>query len=371
MLNHWIITNRPVVNDSVEDLRSFVRARPEFRIAGFDPLSQAVQFVTDEYVENYENLDVGADPVGLKGTQQLFLSLYQTMANAPKDKGDILFFMHGFNYSWQDSLAHLQKLHEIYVESKNSPICQIVYFSWPSVGDLLRYRADQENALPSGWMLGRLFAKVVQFYADFFKRRDGVRPAYCGKKIHMAAHSMGNQVMESFLKAVNNESIYRLNLFEEILLFNADLDWTALESGRPLYSLPEYGNRIHVYNHVSDDALHISESTKNNEKRLGRHGPRSLDLIPPRTLIVDCSAGSTASRRAITTPFERKSGFASRVKAISGELQPATQWKELMVDHWGYLYRNNVVDDIKAVLRGEPSSDIAGRSFSGNQLFRI
>jgi len=71
-----------------------------------------------------------------------------------------------------------------------------------------------------------------------------VRP--CGRRIHVGAHSMGNLVLESFVGAVNQSLPVKFPLFREILLLRADVDWDALETGKPLASLHQYADRTHA-----------------------------------------------------------------------------------------------------------------------------
>ena len=308
------------------------------------------------------------------------------MKSAPEGKGDVLFFIHGFNYKWSDSLVHLQKLHRLYVEPQESPVSHIVYFSWPSWGRQLRYWSDQEIALVSGQVLGRMFAKLVQFYRDVFGSSTmGVanpdRPEFCNRRIHLAAHSMGNQVLEQFMRTFSALGNYRIPVFGETLLLNADADWTALERGEPLYSLPCYSDRIHVYNHKGDDALGVSEHTKNSERRLGKHGPRrdGKSQIADRTIIVDSTElnGARGKRAADDMTLNSsarlcKPGQADDFLRVAKSVLPGgVGFRERLFDHWGYLHRPEVVADIWQVLRGLRSSKIAGRDGTNGVLYRL
>lgn len=312
MTTHWIITNRRVVKSGnrevVEDFDAQgerIEALPTFRVAEFKTrglpakpavadLVGAVHFVPDTLEPGYAGLDRDTDPGALPGSQRMFKSLYDTMCAAPEGKGDTLFFIHGFNYSWEDALVHLHRLAEVYAAPKATSVSNIVYFTWPSWGVMRKYWKDQRIAAPSGQLLGRVFSKLVRFYEDFFnpeKRRK--KPELCGKRIHLAAHSMGNQVMREFVRTVIEQEHLRHPIFGETLMLNADIEWTALNPGQPLHFLPTLADRVHVYNHYSDDALRHSSLVKNpGEKRLGQHGPESTDtnILPPRTVVVDCSS---------------------------------------------------------------------------------
>lgn len=401
MARHWIITNREVgrkrengsLVERVIDTRR--EALPVFRVGSLDiatghaptpeEMHAALEIVPDTFLPDYSALGPTDDPASLTGSSRLFVSLYQQMlaaaqvppgANAQAKKGDTLFFIHGFNYEWQDALEHLLRLHRVYVEPAHSPISQILYFSWPSYGSGLRYPSDQRIAQPSGALLGRVFGKAVDFYREFFSPQGG-GAALCGRKIHFAAHSMGNQVMQEFMRTIREYDHLRLPMFGEVLLLHADSDWTALEDGLPLSVLPDYSQRVHVYNHVSDNALSISETTKNEQKRLGKHGPRDMAAIPPRVVVADCSAlnGKADTRNATDADVI---GADAALRAADGRPFGATAEsvggvgaRERLFDHWGYLHRAEQVADIYKVLRGESSGLMPTRLHVHGQLYRL
>ncbi|MEM9111867.1 MAG: alpha/beta hydrolase [Planctomycetota bacterium] len=402
---HWIITNRLVVREDPADLnsREYVvtdvnDALPTFRVAKFEPmntgelkngqsidetkrmLDHRVEFLPDlktrDYLDPVRSVDERA------ASAQMFRAIYGKMIEATRSqprsnienreasvKGDVLFFMHGFNYSWDDALINLQALHNVYVENPLSPISQIVYFTWPSYGSLARYPSDQAIAQPSGVMLGRFWGKTVGFFQRHFKRENGERQPFCDRKIHLAAHSMGNQVLEYFMAAIIRMRFMNLSLFGEVLLLHADAAWDALETGKPLSYLPEYSDRIHIYNHHSDDALLVSELTKNSEKRLGRHGPRDLEKIPPRSLVVDCTANIPQDQSA---QYNEDDPMTASMASILGEGgDDVLSTRERMFNHWGYLQRRSQIEDITRVLRGESASAIRTRQQKADRLFSL
>lgn len=375
----YVVTNRRIVKENVDgrEVEAIAndgteRALPVFRIAtvdfpSADPASAQVELVRDEYVESYrdEAEDMPLDRV--YGSRRMFLDLYRRMKEAPERKGDTLVFVHGFQYTFEASLEHLKKLEDLYVKPADSPIAHIVYFSWPSRGKITEYKDDQVDAIESGKLLGRLFRKTRQFFAEYFGTRDDPRREFCGHKIHLAAHSMGNQVLTHMIHEMNHYPQEPFSLFGEILLLNADADWNVFEPGQPLARLPEYGERAHIYNHYSDDALWVSQHTKNFKKRLGRHGPSDLDTLPPRTLVVDGSGLKAVSAKAGAAV--EKDRFAKRAAEITGDRVPS---RERLMDHWGYLYRPEVIADVKAVLSGTSAAKVAGRTATPHpKLFKL
>lgn len=416
MPKHWIITNRRVKpkakngHDMDEGSQGDrLDGLPTFRVATFqtrglgetpddDDLKDAVRFVPDGFIDDYRETLRGAPP--RQGTAQMFRELYDSMkaevcraeaaGTMATRKGDALVFVHGFNYSWADSLKHLHRLTRIYADAAPSPVSNIVYLSWPSWGRQLSYKNDQEIALQAGIAFGRLFAKVVRFYRDVFgadpddRRRSPAE--FCGARIHLAAHSMGNQVLEQFMRTFDDIGRLQSPVFGEALLLHADADWTALEPGNPMHTLPAFAERIHVYNHTSDDALRISEHTKNDARRLGRHGPRSITpgVLTDRTLIVDCSDlrgrpkdpaargqddhQSLLGAASNAAPEEAAVDYYSVAKSV---LPRKVSQRERIFDHWGYLHRPEEVADVWQVLRGISSSKIPGREPRSGPIYRL
>ena len=145
------------------------------------------------------------------------------------------------------------------------------------------------------------------------------------------------------------------------LVLSADMDWTALEEGQPMRGLMPFCDRTHAYNNYSDDALKVSEWTKNTEKRLGRHGPRDLAKLPERTLVVDATKPNGIS---VPSHDDLFTGSAT-VRELGGVV------KERLFDHWGYLYREALIDDIVAVLKGVSAGAIPSRIHREGRLYGL
>ncbi|MGE4180283.1 MAG: alpha/beta hydrolase [Limisphaerales bacterium] len=360
----YVVTNRKIDTDTrngepVESIhnKGEESARPVFRIATVDldpkdSRKDVVSLVPDEFVESYEMADPDVPLDRVFGSRRMFLDLYRRMKEAPKGKADTLIFLHGFQYTFEASLDHMRKLKQVYLDAKDCSVANLVYFSWPSAGSLTDYKDDQVDAIESGKLLGRLFRKARQFFLEFFGTKESPKNEFCGQRLHLAAHSMGNQVLTQMIHEMNHYPQVPFSMFGEVVLLNADEDWNIFEPGRPLHRLPEYCERTHIYNHYGDDALWISQHTKNFMKRLGRHGPSSLDTLPPRTKVVDAS-GLKAKRGKKTSASTDP--FAARAAEITGQKVPT---RERLMDHWGYLYRPEVIADVKAVLSGEGSMSI-------------
>jgi len=93
----------------------------------------------------------------------------------PEAANGLLVFLHGYNVTFEDAARRAAQL-AFDVRFKG----RIVLFSWPSLGCLLGYGADEERALLSAQEFRR-FLKSIE---------DGP-----WGKVHLLAHSMGNRVL--------------------------------------------------------------------------------------------------------------------------------------------------------------------------------
>lgn len=343
----YIISNRSV---NPRTNRFYVRgkekAEPTFRIAKVDdPTADKITYTMMEdalpidYQDVIKKLDGKKSDKKLLGSAKMFYELYSDMICVSQDvrriktekpvlKNDILFFIHGFSTGFNSSLQHIKDLHKLYVEDENSSIRHIVYLSWPSRSSkLFTYSGDQEDARDTGAILARVFRKTQNFFYEAF---DMAQKEHCLGRIHLMCHSMGNQVLETFMQTIANETY--LPIITEVLLLHADVQDDIFEKGKAFSYLSKICRRVHIYIHNGDDALRISRFTKNGTKRLGQRGPRDLSVLNDETFIVD----------------------------VTNDNEAITKYEDI-IDHWGYLYRPNQIQDIINVLRGRSEHRIETR----------
>ncbi len=337
----FIISNRAVEKPRgqkerfKEDGRE--HARPTFRIArAWVPEGDEAadyELISDGFDQDFDRLSkelskpetAGKSSSQRKGSEALFYELYQAMRQSREKPADVLFFIHGFANAFSDNLAHIAKLKKLFIDPEESPAQHLVYVSWPTRSSkVFTYRDDQRDARATGMVLARLYDKLQDFFrAAFLKQQQ----PYCGHRIHLACHSMGNQVLMHMLEHLRLPDLEPF--FGEVLLLHSDVPNTVFEPGEPFARLEKIAERTHVYMHRSDDALWISRFTKNGNKRLGRKGPRDRSVLPQETFLVDVS-----------------------------NLRQEEALKERVVDHWGYLESPQEIADIQAVLRGEEAQAI-------------
>lgn len=203
---------------------------------------------------------------------------------------DTLVFIHGFNVTFAGAIeagARLARNVRIGpgAADKGRPV-NVVVFSWPSDGEAvpyMSYYSDREDARASGPALARTYLKL----RDFLKQMRTVDR--CERSIHLMAHSMGAYVLRQGLQAViakDPDGLVRM--FDQILLAAPDEDDDAFEQDSKLKALPRIGRQVTVYFNPADRALVISDKTKGNPDRLGSDGPRLIDMLPKKVVLVDC-----------------------------------------------------------------------------------
>lgn len=371
----YILSNRKIVRHKGERVDSFSNDEysiPNFRIAKCDfdnykePTAQAkkkkdytnrnilnYKFFSEPEKQGYEKvLDVLLSEKGIKkspltannlgGTQRMFYELYKNMSST-KDRSDVLIFIHGYLYDFDDELKAILDLKKIFIDNPSSPVEHILFVSWPASGSIipLSYFDDKASSINSGTSLMRLFYFYTQFLKDIFSNRD---LAPCNQRIHLMAHSLGNRVLQSMLYSLKRENILRV--IDQVLLLNADVSYKVFEDSEDSYNkLPLLANRISIYLNRQDAVLGISQFTKNIlTPRLGKNGPSDISDYKDIVSIIDC----TFVKDDLLNSFKYEVG-----------------------NHWGYLSSSQVQTDIFQTLNGIDRNLIINRTRDNENIFTI
>ncbi len=305
-------------------------ALPKFRVASCivedDNVKATYEILDNQYPATYSDivdvLNEKEKPSSLKGTSKMFYDLYSQMLNS-KEKSDVLVFIHGFANSFSKNLEHIVKLKNTFIKN-GSPVKHLLYIAWPTRNHKIwTYKDDQKDAKITGMVLARIYEKLGDLFEELFRIHE---KANCNNKIHLAAHSMGNQVLKHMLECIPERNIHPF--LGEILLLHSDVEDTVFEKNQPFTKLEKLAERTHMYIHHSDDALWISRFTKNFNKRLGKKGPANRAILNDETFIVDVT-----------------------------KLKTAESFRERLWDHWGYIERSHEINDIIEVLKGTDVND--------------
>ncbi|WP_336703992.1 alpha/beta hydrolase [Chryseobacterium indologenes] len=371
----YILSNRKIIRHKGERVDSFSNEEysiPNFRIAkcDFDNYKEPTAQVkkkkdyTNRNILNYklfsepekqgyeEVLDVLLNEKGIKkssltannlgGTQRMFYELYKNMSST-KDRSDVLIFIHGYLYDFDDELKAILDLKKIFIDNPASPVEHILFVSWPASSSMipLSYFDDKASSINSGTSLVRLFYFYTQFLKDIFSNRD---LAPCNQRIHLMAHSMGNRVLQSMLYSLKRENILRV--IDQVLLLNADVSYKVFEDSEDSFNkLPLLANRISIYLNRQDIILGASQFTKNIlTPRLGKNGPSDIAHYKDIVSIIDCTF-------------------------VKDDLLNSLKYE--VGNHWGYLSSSQVQKDIFQNLNGIDRNLITNRSKDNENIFTI
>ncbi|WP_295212693.1 alpha/beta hydrolase [uncultured Chryseobacterium sp.] len=371
----YILSNRKIVRHKGEKTDSFSNDEysiPNFRIAKCDfenyieptKAAQKKKDYTNRNILNYtlfsepekqgyeEVLDVLLKEKGIRespltadnlgGTQRMFYELYKNMSST-KDRSDVMIFIHGYAYDFDDELKAIIDLKKIFIDNPLSPVEHILFISWPASSSIvpLTYFDDKAASINSGTSLVRLFYFYTQFLKDIFSNRN---LAPCNQRIHLMAHSMGNRVLQSMLYSLKKENILRV--IDQVLLLNSDVSYRVFEDLEDSFNkLPLLANRVSIYLNRKDVILGISQFTKNIlTPRLGKNGPGDIEHFKDIVSIIDC----TFVEDDILDSFKFEVG-----------------------NHWGYLSSSMVQNDIFQNLNGIDRNLITHRIKNNENTFTI
>jgi esterase/lipase superfamily enzyme len=134
--------------------------------------------------------------------------------------GDWVFFVHGFNQSFPENLRMCHQLQQKYGVN-------VIAFSWPSNrgGAVTQeYRDARQAAQGSGNALDRTLEKLGRYMQTRATQilHHSARDVGCSISINLLAHSLGNYVIEAFIR----QPIFsgETQIFDNVILHQADVD---------------------------------------------------------------------------------------------------------------------------------------------------
>ncbi len=217
---------------------------------------------------------------GAEAWRQAILNAFPEKNAAGLPKGDLLFFVHGFNVSFEHSLAgdlgHMAGL------KANGWDGVYASFDWPSAGSVTDYYKDRSTARASANAL--IDTALAQFV-------EALQPD-CDVTLCVMAHSMGALVVRlAFSWAYQDTKVNRKAWqISQLILVAGDVAQGSLsetqDGGR---WIDKYVGRTTSYSNNFDSVLKVSD-IKNGEPtpRAGRVG---LPVDAPASFCgVDCSA---------------------------------------------------------------------------------
>ena len=175
----------------------------------------------------------------------------QHMAEGGDFKDHVFVFVHGYNVEFDDALFRAAQI-SFDLGNGDTPFGTAFVYSWPSKAAMLDYGYDAESARFATEHLGA-FLQLVMEKTD-------------AKKIHLIAHSMGNQPLVNMLKdmAAKHSGSKRIN---EVILAAPDID--AGEFPKLVTQIGKIAQGITLYASSNDRAMLASRTVHGKALRAG------------------------------------------------------------------------------------------------------
>lgn len=205
-----------------------------------------------------------------------FSAVQKAAGGSHQKRGNVLFFVHGFNTEQDEMRARHKKI--VAGLRARGTECVVVGFDWPSDGDLFSYFDDRTDAR-------RVALEFLDKGIEPFARLQ--RPD-CVLDVHILAHSMGCfLVREAFDYADDRHVVAQRSwTVAQVALVAADISQKSMRSGSSkTSSLLRHAARITNYYSHYDEVLSISSTKRVGlSRRLGRvglpddHSDKALNL---------------------------------------------------------------------------------------------
>lgn len=226
-----------------------------------------------------------------------------------------LFFLHGFNVSFEDAAIRAAQLGcDLSVPGATA------FFSWPSRGSVAAYPADEASIEASE-------RAITDFLVDFATRSGA-------QKIHVIAHSMGNRgLLRALQRIAANAQTQGPVKFGQIFLAAPDVDRDLLLDLARLY--PQHSERTTLYASDGDLPVHLS-SKLHDAPRAGYFKPYTVapevDTIAVPDFDLDLLGHSYFAQAAallhdMFDQMRHNAPPSSRQRLIAAEEDGQTFWK--------------------------------------------
>ncbi len=226
-----------------------------------------------------ENLDDESKSKSLESIQELTAFLFSDLAKLPKQKRQVLFYVHGMWGGKKFAFDRTYKMIEnLYLDNPNSDIGRIVSIKWP--GNKMEYKVNKKKLYAIDHDVTNTFLEFFNSYYTFrfLNRLNDVN-------LDMIAHSLGTELIKEVICQLPSEN-FNEPILDQLILASPDLDTDVFEKetcfGRQLKMI----NQTTVYFSDRDLTLNVSNNL-NDLDRLGRAGPTEDSSIPDNVTFIE------------------------------------------------------------------------------------
>lgn len=229
-----------------------------------DSFDCSIEYNKDEYEDNKNSIDI------------YFAKLKEQIASMPKDKPDLLFYIHGFG-AYRSHFVKLNNstLQRDIVSKEGSTIGMQLSYSW-TIG--YNYVGGIPKSVDLGYYYGELIAETIKLAKENNPET----------RVHFITHSMGNRVYLGVFDKLNE--VFDYPIIDHHIMAAPDVEPNIFAKGEPLENIADVDQEVTVYRHNTDRILTISgELTE--KTRLGLLGltDEEFEVCSEIVKVVDCS----------------------------------------------------------------------------------
>jgi esterase/lipase superfamily enzyme len=215
------------------------------------------KFGSDEEFQKLPKNNTRLDRASLQPMieDDFWASIKSKLAEIDRGKRSALVFIHGYHVSFESAAKTAAQL------GCDLKIPMTAFYSWPSKGKLLRYRADESSIEASEH-------HIAKFLSEFVKVAQADR-------VHIIAHSMGNRGLLRSIDKIAKQFVGKPKPFEQIILAAPDVGQTLFKNNATAYQ--SIADRTTLYVSRKDKALRAS-SWMNGNARTGFSEP--VTIVP-------------------------------------------------------------------------------------------
>jgi len=226
-----------------------------------------------------QDLDDKSKSKSIKSQQELIAFLFADLAQLPKNKRQVLFYIHGMWGGKKFAFDRTYKMIEnLYVNSPDSDIGRIVSIKWP--GNKMEYKVNKKKLYQIDQQVTALFQ---EFFDNFYINK--YMSQLTNVDLDMIAHSLGTELIKEVICQLPH-GYYTSPIIDQLILASPDLATDVFEKE------PCFGKHLDLVNHVTvyfsdrDLTLNVSNNL-NKHDRLGRAGPSLNSQIPSNVSFVE------------------------------------------------------------------------------------
>jgi hypothetical protein len=182
----------------------------------------------------------------------------------------------GYSHTFKDQVNTFMRRAKMNYADSTRTYAAIILYAWGDEWRPYRYYRAKSSAKRGA----NDFAIYQHMLEDFLS--DSVFFTTHPKDItfYLTCTSMGNQLLKEYLLEREKDGIPLTKVYKSILFIGSDASWDSFEPGKGFHNVGQMCDTVRVIWHDKDIPLKASKAL-NFRKRMGLHGPKESEDLPP------------------------------------------------------------------------------------------